>query len=152
MSWKLSFIYIIGGCLCKGKVNLQLLWSQNPYSNELWVREHCRSKLYRFGQSSRELISKFLKLRMELEWQLKSPHVSTAGASISWLTYMNASTASASSVWRGLKSVFPCWGTEGLGLQLCQFDTSWQHRPPSLALCFLAFLSNVSCFLKKEIT
>lgn len=107
---------------------------------------------WRALRNSGELNSRPLKLRLELRWQLKSPHISTSGASISWLTYMNASTASASSVWRGLKSVFPYWGTEGLGLQLCQFDTSWQNRPPSLALCFLAFLSNISGFLRKEIT
>lgn len=154
MCWKLSFTCIIGRCLGNGKVNLQLLWNQNlvfQWALGMSVRECYGNKWCCLGQGLGELNTRSLKLRLELRWQLKFPHVSTSGASITWLTYMNASTASTSSVWRGLKSVFPCWGTEGLGLQLSHFDTSWQHRPPSLALCFVAFLSNVSCFLKKEI-
>lgn len=143
------------GMFGQWKVKSSTLWNQNPvfeWALGISVGECYRNKRCSIGQSSGELNSRSLKLRLELRWQLKSLHVSTSGASISWLTYINASIASASSMWRGLKSVFRCRGTEGLGLQFCQFDTSWQHRPPTLALCFSAFLSNISCFLKKEIT
>lgn len=152
--WKFYLTCIIGECLGNEKQNLQPLWNQNLVFERalgISVGECYGNKRCSIGRSSGELNSRSLKLRLELRWQLKS-HVSTSGASISWLTYMNASIASASSTWRGSKSVFRCRGTEGLGLQFCQFDTSWQHRPPTLALCFLAFLSNISCFLKKEIT
>ena len=62
------------------------------------VGECYGNKWCSLGKSSGEPNSRPLKLRLGLGWQLKSPHFSTSGASVSWLTYMNGSTASASSL------------------------------------------------------